>query len=343
MIDLRSDTFTLPSEEMLETILTAELGDDVWEEDPTVKELEALAAKILGKEAGLLVTSGTQGNLVAEMTHLNRGDSVVLEAESHIYMYEVGGLSQIVGAFPFIVKGNNGLMDPKDVEAYFTRSYNVHWVNPKLLCIENTHNRGGGKVIPLDNIDTLAKIAHENKSSVHMDGARVFNAALATDTPASRIVKNADSVQICLSKGLGCPVGSVIVGEKEFIYKARQNRKVVGGGMRQAGIIAAPGIYALYKMIDRLVEDHKHAALLGKALSDIPGLKIKPVDTNIVIVDVSQTKWNAQQIHKRFEEQGVLVATMGDFLFRMVTYFGITREMIDKVIDIIPSIFQSKR
>ncbi|MCG3259749.1 MAG: aminotransferase class I/II-fold pyridoxal phosphate-dependent enzyme [Candidatus Heimdallarchaeota archaeon] len=340
MIDLRSDTFTLPSKEMLETILTAKLGDDVWEEDPTVKELEALAAKKLGKEAGLLVSSGTQGNLVSNMTHLNRGDGVVLEKESHIYLYEVGGLSQLIGGFPFLIEGNNGLMDPKDVEAIFTRGYNVHWVDPKLLCLENTHNRGGGKIIPKENIDQLAKIAHENNGLVHMDGARVFNAAVATGMAASKIVENADSVQICLSKGLGCPVGSVIAGSEEFINKARRQRKLVGGGLRQAGIIAAPGIYALNNMIDRLAEDHKHARMLEKALIEIEELKVKPVDTNIAVVDTSASKWSAAYARDGLEKHGIKVTYMGDQFFRMVTYFGITTEDVEQVVSVIPEVFK---
>ncbi len=339
MIDLRSDTFTLPSKEMIETILTAELGDDVWEEDPTVQELEALAAKILGKEAGLLVSSGTQGNLVANMTHLNRGDGVVLERESHINMYEVGGLSQIIGAYPHLIEGDNGLMDPKAVEAAFTRGYNVHWVDFKLLCLENTHNRGGGRIIPKENIDTLSKIAHENGASVHLDGARIFNAAVATGMDTSKIVENIDSVQFCLSKGLGCPIGSLIVGSEEFIHQARRNRKVVGGGMRQAGIIAAPGIYALNNMIDRLAEDHKHAKMIEKTLLEIDDLRVKPVDTNIAIVDTSQSKWTAADARDGFEKRGIKVTYLGDHIFRMVTYFGITQEDIQLVISAIPEVF----
>jgi threonine aldolase len=342
MIDLRSDTFTLPSKEMLETIMTAELGDDVWEEDPTVKKLEALAAEKLGKEAGLLVSSGTQGNLVSEMTHLNRGDGVVLEAESHINLYEVGGLSQIAGAYPFLIKGQDGLMDPADVEAIFTRAYNVHFVEPKLLCLENTHNRGGGRIIPQENIDTLAKIAHDNEASVHMDGARVFNAAIGSGIPASRIVKKADSVQICLSKGLGCPIGSVIVGSKEFIHQARKNRKVVGGGMRQAGIIAAPGIYALNNMIDRMEEDHKHAKMIEKALLEIPDLRVKDVDTNIIIADLTGTKWTPEGITEAFREKNILVSKIPGIqpMVRLVTYFGITLEHTEKVVETIPEIFK---
>ena len=288
----------------------------------------------------MLVSSGTQGNLVANMTHLNRGDGVVLERESHIYMYEVGGLSQLIGAFPYLIDGDNGLMDPKDIEAVFTRGYNVHWVDTKLLCLENTHNRGGGRVIPKENIDQLAQIAHDNDASVHMDGARIFNASVAAGIPASRIVESADSVQICLSKGLGCPIGSVIVGTEEFIFEARRNRKVLGGGMRQAGIIAAPGIYALNNMIDRMSEDHKHAKMLEKALNEIENLKIKPVDTNIVIIDTSQSKWSAANARDGLEERGIKVTYMGDQLFRMVTYFGITEEDIEKVISKIPEVFQ---
>ncbi len=342
MIDLRSDTFTLPSKDMYDSIFNAKLGDDVWGEDPTVIELEALAAKKLGKEAGLLVSSGTQGNLVSEMTHLNRGDGVILEAESHINLYEVGGLAQIAGAYPFLIKGQNGLMNPSDVEAIFDRGYNVHYVDPKLLCLENTHNRGGGRVIPQDNIDTLAKIAHDNGASVHMDGARVFNAAVASGIPASRIVKEADSVQICLSKGLGCPIGSVIVGSKDFIHTARKNRKVVGGGMRQAGIIAAPGIYALNNMIDRMQEDHKNAKMIEKAFLEISDLKVKSVDTNIIIADLTGTKWTPEKISEAFKEKNILVSPMPGIqpMVRLVTYFGITREDTEKVVEAIPSVFQ---
>ncbi|MCG3222338.1 MAG: aminotransferase class I/II-fold pyridoxal phosphate-dependent enzyme [Candidatus Heimdallarchaeota archaeon] len=339
MIDLRSDTFTLPSKEMLETIMTAELGDEIWREDKSTIELEELSAKMLGKEAGLLVTSGIQGNLVANMTHINRGDGIVLESESHIYMYEVGGFAQIVGAHPYLIKGQNGLMNPKDVEKYFTQPYNVHWAHPKLLCIENTHNRGGGKIIPKENIDTLSKIAHENDGLVHMDGARVFNASVASGVPVSKIVEKADSIQFCLSKGLGCPIGSMLVGSEEFIHLARRNRRSVGGSLRQAGVIAAPGIYALNNMVDRLEEDHKHAKILEKALLEIPNLKIKPVDTNIVITDTTETSWDAEEILSRFYNNGIKTSKMGDNLFRMVTYFGITREDIEKVVEVIPEIF----
>ncbi len=339
MIDLRSDTFTLPSKEMMETIMHAKLGDDVWGEDPTVIELESLSAKILGKEAGLFVSSGTQGNLVANMTHLNRGDGIVLEEESHINMYEVGGIGQICGAYPFLIRGEDGLMSPSDVEAIFTRSYNVHYVDPKLLCIENTHNRGGGKIIPKDNIDALAKIAHENGGVVHIDGARIFNAAVATDMPASKIVENADSIQICLSKGLGCPIGSLLVGSEDFIHKARKNRKVVGGAMRQVGIIAAPGIYALNNMVDRLAEDHKHAKMLEKALNEIENIRVKPVDTNLVVSDISETSYTANEIEQKLSQKGIKVSIMGDYLFRMVTYFGITTEQIETVVSALLEVF----
>lgn len=339
MIDLRSDTFSLPSKEMMDTIINAKLGDDVWGEDPTVIELESLTAKILGKEAGLLVSSGTQGNLVAEMTHLNRGEGVVLESECHIHMYEVGSIGQIVGAYPFLIEGEDGLMDPQDVESIFTRDYNVHLIEPKLLCLENTHNRGGGKIIPKQNIDTLSQIAHDNGAAVHMDGARIFNAAVAIGLPASKIVENVDSIQICLSKGLGCPIGSVVVGTEEFIHKARKNRKVLGGGMRQAGIIAAPGIYALNNMIDRLSEDHRHAKMLEKCLLQFPNLNIKPTDTNIVIVDTSNSSFDANTAIKILSNKGVLATLMGDNLLRFVTYYGITIEDVERVIEILSQVF----
>ena len=340
MIDLRSDTFTLPSKAMMDSIVNAKLGDDVWGEDPTVKELEELSADMLGKEAGLLVSSGTQGNLVAHMTHLNRGDGVVLEKESHINMYEVGGISQISGAYPLLLDGDNGLMNPLDVEAIFTTPYNIHKVTPSLLCLENTHNRGGGKIIPKENLDQLSKIAHDNGAAVHLDGARLFNAAVATGMPASDIVENIDSIQICLSKGLGCPIGSLVVGTKEFIHKARRNRKVVGGGMRQAGIIAGPGIYALNNMVDRLAEDHKHAKILGNKLREIDGFDVKPVDTNIVIIETSNSPLSASNVCEMLEKKGILVTHMGDQMFRMVTYYGITKDHIEKALEVISEVFK---
>ena len=339
MIDLRSDTFTLPSKEMMDTILEAKLGDDVWEEDPTVKELEELIAQMLGKEAGLLVSSGTQGNLVSHMTHLNRGDGVVLEKESHINQYEVGGISQISGAYPLLLDSDNGLMNPEDVKSVFATPYNIHKVTPKLLCLENTHNRGGGKIIPKKNLDSLAHIAHESGASVHLDGARLFNAVVATGMSADRIVENMDSIQICLSKGLGCPIGSLIVGTEEFIHNARRNRKVVGVGMRQAGIIAAPGIYALNNMINRLDEDHKHAKMLGDKLREVKDFIVKPVDTNIVIVDTSKSQLSADDVCAKLEKNGILVTHMGEQIFRMVTYFGITKEHILSALDVISDVF----
>ena len=339
VIDLRSDTLTLPPKEMLETILTAKLGDDVWREDPTVQELEALAAKKLGKQAGLLVTSGTQGNLVSEMTHLNKGEGIILESESHIYLYEAGGIASIVGALPYLIKGDNGLMDVKDIEAILSRPYNVHFADPKLVCIENTHNRGGGRVIPKSNMDEIAKIAHEYDVPVHIDGARLFNASVALNISPAKLVEHADSIQICLSKGLACPIGSIIVGTEEFIEKARKNRKRVGGGMRQAGVIAAPGIYALTHMIDRLKEDHKHAKMIEKVLKEKEDIIVKPVDTNIVIVDLSKSEWSAETLSKELEKQGILVTQMGTKLIRFVTHFNINREDIENVIKTISEVF----
>ncbi|MHA1303235.1 MAG: GntG family PLP-dependent aldolase [Candidatus Heimdallarchaeaceae archaeon] len=340
IIDLRSDTLTLPPKEMLETIMTAKLGDDVWREDPTVQELEALAAKKLGKEAGLLVTSGTQGNLVSQMSYLNKGEGIVLEAESHIYMYEAGGLSAIVGVLPYLIKGDNGLMNPRDVESILARPHNIHFATPRLVCLENTHNRGGGKVIPKENMDEISKIAHDYSVPVHVDGARIFNAAIALDMPVSKLVENVDSVQFCLSKGLACPIGSLVVGTEEFIEEARHNRKRVGGGMRQAGVIAAPGIYALNHMIDRLKEDHQHAKMIEKALLKYEGLNVKPVDTNIVIVDLADTPWTAAEAYNKLEKEGILVTQMGERLIRFVTHYNINRTAIEHVLEVLPEVFR---
>ncbi len=340
MIDLRSDTVTLPPKEMLETILSAQLGDDVFGEDETVIKLEELAAKMLGKEAALLVTSGTQGNLISCLTHLKRGDGIILDPEGHIYMYEVGGISALVGAYPFLVNSKNGVINPKDILNIVQRSYNVHFTEAKLVCLENTHNRGGGKIIPQDNIQTIIDIAHDNNISTHLDGARIFNASVALGVKPSYLTSNFDSIQICLSKGLACPVGSIIAGSKDFIHKARKNRKMVGGGMRQAGVIAAPGIYALTNMIDRLEEDHKHAKMLEKALKNFPDVIVKPVDTNIVIINLEHLPFSAQNFVDRIEQEGVKAIVMGEKIVRFVTHYGISTTDIKFVIEVLSDVFE---
>ncbi len=288
VVDLRSDTVTLPTEEMLEAIRHARLGDDVYMEDPTVNRLEDMAARKMGKEEALLVTSGTQGNLVSVLSHTKRGDEAILEADSHIYHFEVGGLAAIGGLMAKAIKGRMGVLDPLDVENAF-RPENIHCPETTLVCIENTHNLAGGTVISPRQIREIWEVAKKHNLAVHVDGARIFNAAIALNVDVRELTKHVDSVMFCLSKGLSCPIGSLVVGNQELIEKARRWRKMLGGGMRQAGIIAAPGIIALEKMIDRLRDDHRNATILAEKLAKTEGISIdlRTVQTNIVRFDVN--------------------------------------------------------
>ncbi len=336
MIDLRSDTVTLPTEEMLEAIRNAELGDDVYKEDPTVNRLEEMAAKKMGKEDALLVPSGTMANLVSVMSNTKRGDCVILEAESHMYWYEVGGLSAIAGLLPWPVKGNMGVLDPMDVEAA-VRPRNIYFPETTLVCIENTHNRAGGTIVTPAQIEALRKVAEKYGLTLYMDGARIFNAAVALKIDVRELARHVDNLMFCLSKGLSCPVGSVIVGDSEFIERAEKVRKMLGGGMRQAGIIAAPGIIALEKMVDRLEEDHVNARLLAEGLAKVEGLYVdlSRVQTNIVLVDVSGLGIDANTFIEKLKERRVLASYHSRSIVRMVTHRGIEREDVEKTLNII--------
>lgn len=342
MIDLRSDTVTLPTEEMLEAIRHAPLGDDVYGEDPTVNELEEMAANKMGKEAALLVTSGTQANLVSVMSNTKRGDSVVLEAESHMFWYEVGGLSAVAGVLPWTIKGNLGALDPSDVEAAI-RPHNIHFPDTTLVCIENTHNRAGGAIITPEQIKAISDVARAHEVKVYMDGARIFNAAVALRRDVREFTRHVDNLMFCLSKGLSCPVGSLIVGEREFIDRARKNRKMLGGGMRQAGIIAAPGIIALEKMIDRLAEDHTNARLLAEGLTKMEGIEIdmNTVQTNIVLFNVKGLSTTSDLFVRRLNEQGLLASSMGRYTIRLVAHRGIEREDVKEALAILSEVAQS--
>jgi threonine aldolase len=334
--DYRSDTVTLPTEEMLEAIRTARLGDDVFREDPTVNRLEELAAEKMGKEASLLVTSGTQANLISLMSNSNRGKLVILEAESHIYWYEVGGISMIAGLLPWPVKSAFGALDPKDVEAAI-RPRNIHFPEPALICIENTHNRHGGTIINPVQIKAISEVAHKHNMRCYMDGARIFNAAIASKVDVKEFTKHVDNLMFCLSKSLCCPIGSMLVGNSDFIKRARRLRKVLGGGMRQAGIIAAPGIVALEKMVDRLDEDHRNARRLAEGIAKIEGIKIdlNRVQTNIVCFDVSGLGLSAEVFVSKLEENGILALPLSENQVRMVTHRGIEKENVSKSIAVI--------
>lgn len=334
IVDLRSDTVTLPTEEMLEAIHHAKLGDDNFGEDPTVNALEELAAKKLGKEAALLVTSGTQGNLVSLMVHAKRGDEVILEADAHIYHFEVGGLSSIAGLMPRLVPGRLGILDPRDVEEAI-RPPDIHQPRTSLICIENTHNLAGGTCWPPESIKAIGDLAKDHGLAVHMDGARIFNASVALRTEARELAKPVDSVMFCLSKGLCCPAGSLVVGNEDFIEKARRVRKILGGGMRKAGVLAAPGIIALEKMVGRLAEDHENAKRLAIGLSKIPGIAIdlKRVQTNIVFFELENFDLKPHEFLEALSQRGVKALAFGRRI-RMVTHMGITKEDIDYALEV---------
>jgi threonine aldolase len=338
-IDYRSDTVTLPTEEMLEAIRHTNLGDDVFREDQTVNRLEQLAAEKMGKEAALLVTSGTQANLISLMSNSNRGKLVILEAESHIYWYEAGGISIIAGLFPWPLKSAFGILDPEDVEAAI-RPRNIHFPEPSLICIENTHNRHGGIIINPHQIEAISEVTHKHDLKLYMDGARIFNAAVALKVDVKEFTKHVDNLMFCLSKGLCCPVGSLLVGTSDFIERSRKFRKVLGGGMRQAGIIAAPGIVALERMIDRLEEDHRNARRLAERIAKIKGIQIdlNRVQTNIVCFDITDLGTSSELFVSKLKENGILALTLTENKVRMVTHRGIEEEHIEKAIAVIENI-----
>lgn len=336
IIDLRSDTVTLPTEEMLDAIRLAKLGDDVFGEDLTVNKLEKMTAEKMGKEAALLVTSGTQANLISMMSNTQHGELVILEAESHIYWYEVGGISTMGGLLPWPVKSRQGAPTPEDVEAAI-RPQNIHFPKPSLICLENTHNRHGGTVITPAHIKSISKVAKAHNLKLYLDGARIFNAAVALRADVKEFTKHVDNLMFCLSKGLCCPVGSLLVGTDEFIKRSRKMRKVLGGGMRQAGIIAAPGIVALESMIDRLEEDHRNARHLAEGIAKIDGLQIdlSSVQTNIVCFDVSNLGVNTDFFISKLKKKNVLSLALTEKKVRMVTHKGIEKEHIEESISAI--------
>lgn len=343
MIDLRSDTVTKPTAEMRKAMAEAEVGDDVYGEDPTVNRLEELAAEMFGKEAALFVASGTMGNQVSIMAHTQRGDEVILEADSHIFWYEAGAMSVLSGVMPHPIKGNNGAMDPEEVRRAI-RPKDIHFPRTSLISIENTHNRSGGRVVPLENFKAIYEIAKQFDMNVHIDGARIFNAAIASNVPVKEYAKYADSLMFCLSKGLCAPVGSIVVGSKEFIERARKARKILGGGMRQAGVLAAAGIVALTKMVDRLREDHENAKFLAVKLREI-GYMVNPeeVETNMVILRTDNLRVNAHQLLKAMKERGVLAVAFSDSSIRLVTHNDVSRNDILRALDVLEKLFREFR
>ena len=329
IVDVRSDTITQPTDEMREAMRNAVVGDDYYLEDPSVNELEELAATKLGKEAGLFVTSGTMGNLVSILTHTQRGDAIILEAEAHIYRCETAHLAVVAGVMPKRVRGNKGILDPADVEeAIFAEG--VLYPRTSLVCLENTHNAAGGTCVTPDQMSALRKVADSHDMAIHVDGARIFSAAVALGVDPKELAKDADSLTFCLSKDLACPFGSLIVACKEFITHARKNRQMVGGGMRQAGIMAAAGIVALRTMIDRLSEDHDNARALAEGMVKL-GFEIdmETVQTNMVFLEVPPEMMDANTFVEDLDKLGVRVNPPRGRRVRMVTHYEVTREDID--------------
>jgi threonine aldolase len=336
VVDLRSDTLTLPTPEMREAMARAEVGDDVWEEDPTVKRLEAVAAERLGKEAGLFVVSGTMGNLLSVVSQTRPGQEIVLDLDSHIFNYEVAGTAVIGGVQTRPVKTARGFLEPAQVREAL-RPANIHIPPTGLVCLENTHNRHGGTCCTPEEIAAVAEVAHGAGVPVHLDGARLFNAAVALRRDAQDFARPADSVTFCLSKGLGAPVGSVICGSRELVARARRLRKMVGGGMRQAGVLAAAGLVALDRMVDRLAEDHANARRLAEGLGRLPGLRVDlaTVQTNIVIFAVQGPGAAAatSRLVRECAARKVKIHAIGPTSIRCVTHKDIDAEDITRALD----------
>ena len=340
-IDLRSDTVTKPSPAMRDAIFKAEVGDDVFEDDPTVKKLEMIVADLLGKEDALFVASGTMANQVSLRTLTQHGDEIILEEDSHIFNYEVGAAAALSGLQLHPIRGNRGVLTAEQIKERI-RPDDVHIPQTRVIILENTHNRAGGTVFPLDEIKRIYQLASEFKIKMHLDGARLWNAVMATGTPLHTWAKPFDSVSVCLSKGLGAPIGSVIASSGELIRKARRVRKMYGGGMRQVGIIAAAGIYAIDNNFNRLVEDHRNARLLAERLNDLEGLKIdlESVQTNIVVIDITETKKTVEQFLKALKEKGVLLVPFGKNKIRAVTHLDVKRDQILEAIEKFTEILQ---
>lgn len=331
VVDLRSDTVTLPSPQMRRAMYRAELGDDVFGEDPTANRLEALAAERMGKEAALLVPSGTMGNLASLLVHCRRGDEVIAGHLSHSFNLEVGGAAALAGIQFMVLKNDErGMLNPAEVEAAIRSTDDIHYPRTRLICLENTHNYCGGLALSTEDTRSIAQVARRHALALHIDGARIFNAAVALGVEARELIADADSAMFCLSKGLAAPIGSLVVGSRDFIQEARRMRKMLGGGMRQAGVIAAAGIVALESMVERLAEDHANARILAEGIAEMPGLSLDlaTVQTNIVIFTLGRRDLTPQELVGRLEGRGVRILAIGGHRLRAVTHYGITAEDI---------------
>ncbi len=341
-IDLRSDTVTHPTPAMRQAMATAEVGDDGWGDDPTVNRLQERVARMMGKEAAVFVPSGTMGNLASILAHCQRGDEIIVGDQSHIYLYEYGGASALGGvAYRQLPNAEDGAMDPEAVEEAI-RPSSARFPRTALVCLENTHNRCSGRVLTPEYTDAIADIAHSRGAAVHLDGARVFNAAVYLGLPPAELVRSVDSMMFCFSKGLSCPVGSIICGPRDFVERAHRSRNALGGGMRQAGILASAAMVALDEMVERLSTDHANARRLAEGLSRIPGIFIDPasIQTNIVILELADG--DPLGFLGKLEERGLRGSHPHGSRVRFVTHYGIEPEDIDAALDVVESVMKER-
>lgn len=337
LIDLRSDTVTRPTPGMRAAIAAAEVGDDVFGEDPTVNRLEERVAELLGKEAALFVPSGTMSNQICVKAHTQPGDELLCDVNCHIFNYESGGPAVLSGVTCRTIDGDFGILDLTQLEDKIRPASDVHLVRTRLVCLENTHNRGGGRIYPLEKIEAISRWAHDHGLIMHLDGARLWNAIVATGIPARDWASHFDSVSVCFSKGLGAPLGSALAGPRQFVARARRIRKLLGGGMRQVGLAAAAALYALDHHIARLAEDHKNAQTIAQAVKGTPGLRLHPpeVDTNLVWFRVDPDLGTAKDIAATLKTHGVLVHAAGPQTIRACTHLDISAPQAQRVADTI--------
>jgi threonine aldolase len=342
-IDLRSDTVTRPTPAMRAAMSAAEVGDDVFGEDPSVRRLEERVAALLGKEAALFVPSGTMSNQIAVKVHTQPGDEVLCDVDCHIYNYEGGGPAILSAVTCRPLEGDYGIVEPAQFEDKI-RPIDPHQVRTRLVCLENTHNRGGGRIYPLDKIEAISRWARQHGLAMHLDGARLWNAIVATDIPARQWARHFDTVSVCFSKGLGAPIGSALAGPRDLLKQAHRVRKLLGGGMRQAGIAAAGALYALDHHIERLADDHRHAKILARAIADTPGLRLAPpqVDTNLVWCRLAPELGTAKEFAERLKAQGVLALALGAQALRFCTHLDVTTAQAERAAEAIGPAAQAR-
>lgn len=338
MIDLRSDTVTLPTEGMRDAMFSAPLGDDVFSEDPTVNELQEYAASLFGKEAALFCASGTQTNQIAIAVHVRPGGEVICHEESHIYKYEGGGIARNAGASVRLLQGDRGRLQVAEIKKWINNPEDPHFPLTQLVSLEDTANRGGGAIYAFEEIQKIKRFCSENKLPLHLDGARLMNALVETKIDPGIYGAEFDSISLCLSKGLGAPVGSVLIGSADFIKRARRVRKVFGGGMRQAGIIAAGGLYALKNQVERLKYDHDHARQIETVLNELPWVaEVMPVQTNIVVTILKDASKRDAVIAK-LAEHGIRIMPFGEGMLRLVTHLNVNSAQIDELCEVLKTL-----